>query len=479
MAQPAPQRSGIGPVAMPPPRTNHAPHFSGQVGDPIEDFLREYEEFADSCSLTDRQKAETVIRYIPLFLRDFWKSQNGYAAGDWTGLKRELLDIYDDTSAHSRHSRQKLVEFVRRSVKLHMRDEEDVQNYYRQSIVLSKPLLDSHHLTIDERNKAFWLGFHNRDRNKMYARLIANNPYQPAREHFDYLDVYKVARATFSGDHLLDLDEDDPWEEPQGIKDRHSERARERRLEERSLRQANSSRQSYERRRHRSPTDLFPRESRHSDPRFSPSPESYYRRSDTRRSPTPNLHYRRSDTRRTLPVDVETKVVRFKEPLREEEEREVDDLMRRMRGLSVHEESYAMLYVRCALRFPSVAQVLPKPLLTQQASTHVPATTFSVQTAPAPPPPPARQSWPAAANPLPTPQSNPSSFFRSRVRPDGCTFCLLPGHRVRRCSSAQEYVRLGRALVRDDRLRLPNGQPTPNDGAGRGLKHGIDAWLAA
>jgi hypothetical protein len=26
------------------------------------------------------------------------------------------------------------------------------------------------------------------------------------------LDVYKAARATFSGDYLLDLDEDDPWE---------------------------------------------------------------------------------------------------------------------------------------------------------------------------------------------------------------------------------------------------------------------------
>jgi hypothetical protein len=47
----------------------------------------------------------------------------------------------------------------------------------------------------------------------MYTSLIANKPYRPAREHFDYSDVYKVARATFSDDHLLDLDGDDPWEE--------------------------------------------------------------------------------------------------------------------------------------------------------------------------------------------------------------------------------------------------------------------------
>jgi hypothetical protein len=63
---------------------------------------------------------------MPVSLRDFWKSQNRYVAGDWTGLKCGLLDIYDDTSAQSRHSEQKLVDFVRRLVKLRIHDEEGV-----------------------------------------------------------------------------------------------------------------------------------------------------------------------------------------------------------------------------------------------------------------------------------------------------------------------------------------------------------------
>ena len=37
---------------------------------------------------------------------------------------------------------------------------------------------------------------------------------------------------------------------------------------------------------------------------------------------------------------------------------------------------------------------------------------------------------------------------------------------------------LGCVLVQGDRLYLPNGQPIPNDGSGRGLKHGIDTWFA-
>ena len=53
-----------------------------------------------------------------------------------------------------------------------MRDEEDVQNYYREFLVLSKSLVDAHQLTTGERNKAFWRGFHKK---KMRARLVVNN----------------------------------------------------------------------------------------------------------------------------------------------------------------------------------------------------------------------------------------------------------------------------------------------------------------
>jgi hypothetical protein len=34
------------------------------------------------------------------------------------------------------------------------------------------------------------------------GRLLAKYPDQPLGVHFNYMDVYKVARATFSGNHL-------------------------------------------------------------------------------------------------------------------------------------------------------------------------------------------------------------------------------------------------------------------------------------
>jgi hypothetical protein len=169
--------------------------------------------------------------------------------------------------------------------------------------------------------------------------------------------------------------------------------------------------------------------------------------------PSPSLLWFRNSAhlRRSPPPDVETEVVRFKESTREEEGHEIDDLMRRMRGLSVRDEAYALLYAKCAAWYPTVAQSLPKPQIVNH--TH---TTFSVQTS-APPPPPSRPSWPATVNPPPPPSSaNPSSFFRPPARSDGCAFCSQPGHRMRTCPSAQEYVRTGRTIIQDDRLSLPN-----------------------
>ena len=43
----------------------------------------------------------------------------------------------------------------------------------------------------------------------MFARLTAKHPDQPSAIYFDYLDVCRVARATFSGNHLLDLELDE------------------------------------------------------------------------------------------------------------------------------------------------------------------------------------------------------------------------------------------------------------------------------
>ena len=63
---------------MPPPRSNRTLHYSGLIYESIDDFLKEYKEFANSCELSNLQKVELVVRYTTPKLQDFWKSLNGY-----------------------------------------------------------------------------------------------------------------------------------------------------------------------------------------------------------------------------------------------------------------------------------------------------------------------------------------------------------------------------------------------------------------
>ncbi len=80
MSQPWSQYHDAGTALMPPPHSYEAPYYSGQVGNPIEDFLREYEELTDGCNLTEQQKVEKITHYICPELRYLWKSHNGYQA---------------------------------------------------------------------------------------------------------------------------------------------------------------------------------------------------------------------------------------------------------------------------------------------------------------------------------------------------------------------------------------------------------------
>ncbi len=115
-----------GPAAMPPAHSHCAPFFSGHVGDPLDDFLHEFEELAISCALTDQQKIETIICYIPNDLRDLWKILDSYATHDWV-LFRQLLEwTYETTSAQSRYSKQKLYDFIHYNSRMCMCDGEDI-----------------------------------------------------------------------------------------------------------------------------------------------------------------------------------------------------------------------------------------------------------------------------------------------------------------------------------------------------------------
>jgi hypothetical protein len=154
---PAPTMSSCiltGPAAM--PRATKTPSFDGTTGEPIIEFLADYNEIADGHGLTDQQKVEFILKYIPFSHKDLWKSLKGYATGDWTTFRRELEKLYPDMDAAARYSRQALYNLVSMSARTRMRDEKDVFDYYRRFLAISNPLHSDGQISSDERNSEFF-----------------------------------------------------------------------------------------------------------------------------------------------------------------------------------------------------------------------------------------------------------------------------------------------------------------------------------
>ena len=495
---------------MPSARDNKAPYFSGQVGDPLDEFLREYEELATTCTLNNQQKVETILRYIPSDLRDLWKILDGYATHDWTLFRQSLEKLYQGTSARSKYSKRKLHDFVNYNSRSRMRSEDDVLQYYRQFHIFCQPLRESNRITTEECDAAFWFGFHPADRDKLFARLIAKAPDQYDDQHFPIEDVFKTARIVFTASPFLPIELQDSWDRYEQSYGRWYDQP------DRNPRVSDHEGRFREREPSYHPRNSYGRDRGRASDRFyhprAPSPPrapdhfyhtstpykpeyTYYPRAPSpprapetfrhprawspprARSPSPP-HARAPSPPRVRPPSpprpsaapparapgpsIETRTVRFKEPTREEEDRELDELMDKLHGLSIRERTYAVLYARCVHRFPDVAQTLPKPEICQTYA-------FQDTTSAVAPP---RPSWSDRPTSAPPPVvSDP--IFQSR-----CMFCSHTDHRIKECPLAHEYVRTGKAVVVGNRIHLPNGQAIPSTLAGRNLQAKIDTWIA-
>ncbi|KAH9163468.1 hypothetical protein EDB89DRAFT_557480 [Lactarius sanguifluus] len=187
----------IGPAAMPSPRSKFAPYFSGCT-DTLEDFLEEYEGLAYGRALTDPQRVDVIIRYVAPSLRDFWRSLDGFRSRDWPRFRQSLVNIFGNPTPRHQIMRQKLRSYIQDSARKRMYCEDDVLQYYRQFICFGLPLVHAGHLSEEERDAAFWYGFHHEDRHVLWPRLLSKNPFQPSNVPFRFEDVFGCARAAFA-----------------------------------------------------------------------------------------------------------------------------------------------------------------------------------------------------------------------------------------------------------------------------------------
>ena len=301
---------------MPALRSSTAPYFSGQANDVLADFLHEYDDLAISHGLTDSQKVETIVRYVPSHVREFWKTLDSYTQRNWTAFQTMLKSLYPDTAASNRYTKQGLQDFVNLSSKARILDEDDLALYYRRFLQLSNPLYVSQKLTDDERNTEFFYGFHPDDRAILDNRLFAMNPTRPTDKAPSLDDTFNAARGYFSHTQFHRplqrrfLDDNPPSN-----------------LDRRAIKQW-FNRDSQD-----------PRSSRQRD--YDQRDRDFYRSHD----PTPQDQYSRESPAPQQP-EYTTKTVRFQDSKSpwEEEDLSLSDLIRKMHGLSIRDSNYAVLY---------------------------------------------------------------------------------------------------------------------------------------
>src|SRR6267142_4480512 len=109
-----------------------------------------------------------------------------------------LVDMYPDTSAATRITKQNLRDLIHKSHQYCMRDEEDVMRYYCQFLKLTNPLRTACSLSDESRNAKFFKGFHREDREILSGRIFSMHPNHPCNTPYELKDVFRAARDYFS-----------------------------------------------------------------------------------------------------------------------------------------------------------------------------------------------------------------------------------------------------------------------------------------
>lgn len=91
--------------------------------------MEEFEELAEKCRLTAKEKAKMVVKYVDREMKKFWKRLEGYG-DNYEILKRKFLGAYSKTLLEDKSIVAQLVKLVKKSAKGVIEDEEDLDAYY-------------------------------------------------------------------------------------------------------------------------------------------------------------------------------------------------------------------------------------------------------------------------------------------------------------------------------------------------------------
>src|SRR5258707_14422159 len=100
---------------MPSPRGKNSLHFHGKD---IEEFLTEYEHFAEHANLTENKKCQEIRIYFAKKEKCVLDVLSGYCEENWRSLKRELRSLYTSSSERCTYQPRDIQRFITRKRKI-------------------------------------------------------------------------------------------------------------------------------------------------------------------------------------------------------------------------------------------------------------------------------------------------------------------------------------------------------------------------
>src|SRR5712691_11162679 len=111
---------------------------------------------------------------------------------------------YSHRSTWRSTDKQGLYEFIDRSSKRLIEDEDDVSRYFEHFQTLSKPLIYFGFISKSECNQLFWQGFHPNDRARLLPQLVGRRSTRQPGVEFHFQELFDRVHAIFSQWRLED-----------------------------------------------------------------------------------------------------------------------------------------------------------------------------------------------------------------------------------------------------------------------------------
>jgi len=161
-----------GVLGMPVPESRHAPEFNSRNPEELKEFLEEFEELAERHGLMTKKKTKIVVKYIDKETKKFWKRLKGYG-DDYVMLKRKIIGAYSKTLLEDKLTVAKLVKLVKKLAKESIKDEEDLDTYYRKFWIVAADLVETDVINKKQHDEYFWKGLPRELRYAISDRLEA------------------------------------------------------------------------------------------------------------------------------------------------------------------------------------------------------------------------------------------------------------------------------------------------------------------